>query len=194
MNVLQSGSDSDWRSSGIPSAIIAGRQRHARWYVVETLPQKEVCAAENMKRQGFEVFFPRFRKVRNHARKRETILAPVFPGYMFTRLDLKADRWVAINSTRGVKRLVGFDGGRPQEVDPEVMEALLDRCEHGVMSQMVERLNPGDSVRVNTGPLADLVGTIESLDSKGRVNLLFQILGSPRVITVPRSAVRPAGS
>lgn len=194
MNVLQCDADSDFRSLGIPSAIVTKRQRGARWYVVETLPQKEACAAEHINRQGFEVFFPRFRKVRHHARKRETILAPVFPGYMFTRLDLKADRWVAINSTRGVKRLVGFDGGRPQEVDPEVMDALLERCEHGVMSQMVEQLNPGDSVRVNTGPLADLVGTIESLDSKGRVNLLFQILGSKRVITVARSAVRPAGS
>lgn len=162
-----------------------------QWYVVETLPQKELCAVENLGRQGYEVFFPRFRKMRSHARKRDTILAPVFPGYMFVRLDIKADRWAAINSTRGVKRLVGFGGGRPQAVDSDAMNALLGRCQKGIMVQLAEELNPGDRVKINAGPLANLVATIESLDPKGRINLLFQIMGGNQVISVTRSEVRP---
>ncbi|MCW1400954.1 transcriptional activator RfaH [Novosphingobium sp. MW5] len=165
-----------------------------RWYVAETLPQEELRAIENVKKQGFEVFFPRFRKVRRHARKRDVVLAPVFPGYVFVRMDVRTTHWTAINSTRGVKRLLGFGRRLPQAVDPEVIEDLICRCDNGIMKQISGELAPGDRVVMNTGPFADFVATIQSLDTRGRVNILFEIMGGSKSINVPSAAIRPAAT
>ena len=40
-----------------------------RWYVVQTQVNGELKAAQNLVRQGFEVYLPRYLKRRRHARK-----------------------------------------------------------------------------------------------------------------------------
>ena len=37
------------------------------WYVVYTHPREEALAEENLKRQGFEVYWPRYKKRASHA-------------------------------------------------------------------------------------------------------------------------------
>ena len=41
----------------------------ARWYVVQTQVNGEAKAAENLRRQGYETYLPRYLKRRRHARK-----------------------------------------------------------------------------------------------------------------------------
>ena len=57
-----------------------------RWYVVHTQPQGESRAKANLERQGYEVYLPRCRKWRRHARRAEIVAAPLFPRYLFVRL------------------------------------------------------------------------------------------------------------
>ena len=88
-----------------------------RWYVARTLPQREFHAARQLNNQGFRTFVPRFWKNRRHARKVETISAPLFPRYIFVVVDRTRDRWRSINGTLGVDRLLMY-GGEPQAVVP----------------------------------------------------------------------------
>src|SRR5665213_96139 len=67
--------------------------QHERWYVARTRAQREPEAARQLTNQGFRAFLPRHLKNRRHARKVETISAPLFPRYIFTILDLTRDRW-----------------------------------------------------------------------------------------------------
>ena len=47
------------------------------WYAVYTQSGKEALATMNLRRQGFEVYLPRYSKKRSHARKPTPIhLAP----------------------------------------------------------------------------------------------------------------------
>ncbi|HQF30164.1 MAG TPA: transcription termination/antitermination NusG family protein, partial [Hyphomicrobiales bacterium] len=59
----------------------------AGWYVVSTQPHQEARAESNLVRQGFETWLPRFARERRHARKVDTVLVALFPGYLFVRLD-----------------------------------------------------------------------------------------------------------
>ena len=78
----------------------------SRWYVVQSHPHAELRAVAHLQRQGFETYLPRYRKRRRHARRIETVEAPLFPRYLFVSIDLATQRWRAIHSTIGVSHLV----------------------------------------------------------------------------------------
>lgn len=162
-----------------------------KWYVAETLVGREAVAMDNLKRQDFSSFCPRYRKVTRHARQVRHILAPVFPGYIFVNLDLQRQGWRSINGTIGVKRLIGVSGSLPQAMPDWVMERLFERCENSVMQAMEAELAPRDVVRFVAGPFADQVAVIDRLDSKGRVCLLFDILGHEAALNVEAHMVAP---
>src|ERR1041385_189942 len=94
-----------------------------RWYVVHTQPCSEDRASLRLAAQGYRVFCPRLRKTVRHARKSESKLVPLFPGYLFLRLDVSRDRWRAVNGTRGVIRLLA-QGDVPQTVPAGIVEDL----------------------------------------------------------------------
>ena len=58
-----------------------------RWYVVHTKPSCEAVADVNLRRQGYDVYFPRaISGSRRRGRLREHVVA-LFPRYLFLRLD-----------------------------------------------------------------------------------------------------------
>jgi hypothetical protein len=75
-----------------------------RWYVARTQPRAEGRAIANLEKQNFRTFCPRFRKSRQHARRVENVLVPLFPSYIFVRLDLSRDRWRSVNGLRTICR------------------------------------------------------------------------------------------
>lgn len=164
----------------------------AAWYVAETSIRAEARAQAHLQRQGFASFCPRFRKMRRHARRIDYQAAPVFPGYVFVRFDRQRDPWHAINGTQGVKRLVGPSGGRPQAMPAPAMRALFDRCRGDLVSGLFAELEPGQAVRLISGPFADSLAQVERLDDRGRVHLLLGILGGERSVQVDIGAVGPA--
>ncbi len=149
----------------------------SNWFVVETHPRAEFRAQENLERQGFQSFLPRIRRTRRHARRIDQILTPVFPGYLFVLLDLERDCWRVINSTYGVRRLVCFRAEHPQPMTETTVLALMSRCEAQIITRQLPEFAAGDEVRIIEGPLADTIGRIEEVDSKGRIAILLEMLG-----------------
>lgn len=160
------------------------------WFVVETHANKEQFAVCNLERQKFQTFFPRFAKIRRHARKTDTVLAPLFPGYLFIRgLGAEASAR-SVNGTFGVRRYVAGSGGRPAPMPASAMAGLLARCRDGIVERLFEPA-PGTRVRILAGPLADCMATIERLDSRGRIKVLLELLGRDICLTLNHSAIGP---
>ena len=99
---------------------------HPRWFVAHTHPHAEAKATAHLNRQGFEIYFPRYLKRRRHARRVETVAAPLFPRYLFVAVDLSVQRWRSIYSTIGVTRLV-CNGDDPTAVPDGIVEGLKSR-------------------------------------------------------------------
>lgn len=160
------------------------------WYCVQTLASKEALALLHLQRQDFEAFLPRLSKGRRHARRYDTVLAPLFPGYLFVRMDPQRQRWRSINGTFGVARLI-LTGDTPHQVPPGVVEALLEACDGKGVLHASERdmLRLDDEVRILVGPFADRIARVARLDPRGRVELLLELLGGSVSLTLPRSAV-----
>jgi transcription antitermination factor NusG len=161
-----------------------------RWYVARTLPQRELQAAQQLNNQGFRTFVPRYWKNRRHARKVETISAPLFPRYIFVVVDQTRDRWRSINGTIGVDRLLMY-GGEPQAVPQGVVERLVAAGDAQGNISFGFNLREGQAIKVMAGPFAELVGQLERLDDGGRVRVLLEILGGKVRVALPQGLVAP---
>jgi transcription elongation factor/antiterminator RfaH len=161
-----------------------------RWYVVRTLAQRERHAAQQLANQNYCAFLPLHLKNRRHARRVETISAPLFPRYLFVILDRTRDRWRSINGTLGVERLL-MCGGEPQAVPPGLVENLILAADDDGSVHFDYALHQGQRVRVAAGPFADLVGRLERLDDRGRVSVLLELLGGSVRVALPQDLVVP---
>ena len=162
-----------------------------RWHVVQTQPLQERRAVQHLQRQDYHIFWPSYRRTIRHARRSSVTLVPLFPGYLFLRLEASHDRWRRINGTRGVVRLL-TQGDVPQVLPHGVIEALqAEAGPDGIMNRQVS-LHVGETVRILQGPFTDLPGRLERLDAAGRVCVLLDLLGRSVRVDLSRDAVSPA--
>lgn len=159
-----------------------------RWYAVQCLSHRELAAASHLQNQQYQVFLPRRRKIRRHARKTDTVLVAFFPGYLFVSLDLSRDRWRSVNGTYGVGSLV-MRGEHPAPVPAGVVELLQQSCDEQSVVEWQPDLKPGQAVRILAGPLGDVVGELEHLDGRGRVRVLLDIMGARVPAVLPKEFV-----
>jgi transcriptional antiterminator RfaH len=151
---------------------------HPRWFVAHTHPHAEGKATAHLNRQGFEIYFPRYLKRRRHARRIETVAAPLFPRYLFVAIDLTAQRWRSIYSTVGVSRLVS-NGDDPTPVPDGIVEALKTREGGNGFIKLDSRpsFRAGDKIRVLDGAFTSCLGLFEGMAERERIAILLDLLG-----------------
>lgn len=164
-----------------------------QWFVVQTQPMKEIFAQKELEKQGFDVYLPRYKKTRRHARREETVLAPLFPRYLFISLDLKVDRWRSINGTRGVSYLLANDEC-PAPLPIKLVETLKsqENEDHSLPVSSLSLFSKGDSVLIKEGAFEGHTATFETLDDRDRVLLLLTFLGREMRISVPLYMIETA--
>jgi transcriptional antiterminator RfaH len=150
----------------------------ARWFVVQTQTHSESKASQHLERQGFKTYLPRYLKRRRHARKVDTVAAPLFPRYLFVAIDTQTQRWRSVQSTVGVLRLV-TNGDEPVAVGESVIDALRHREDGSgfVKLDRIPSFSVGDRIRVASGAFTDVLGLFEGLADRERVAILLDLLG-----------------
>ena len=162
-----------------------------RWYLAHTLPNKEVTVAMRLAAQGFRSFLPRHIKTVRHARRMRQVNAPVFPRYIFVALDLDRDPWRSVNGTIGVSSLF-MAQDRPLPVQAGVVETLIMSAYRTGRLRFARDLRKGDKVRLVNGPFAEVLGLLDRLDNKGRIQVLLDIMGKSVPVRLPEEWVEPA--
>jgi transcriptional antiterminator RfaH len=149
-----------------------------RWYVVQTQVNGELKAAQNLVRQGFEVYLPRYLKRRRHARKIDFAAKALFPRYLFVAIDMATQRWRSIRSTFGVERLVS-NGDDPAMLPGEIVSALKAREDDKgfIVMNSKPAFAPGDKVRVLAGAFMDSAALFDGTADHDRVSILLDMLG-----------------
>jgi transcription antitermination factor NusG len=93
-------------------------------------------------------------------RAKETEL-PLFPGYVFCRLD-SANRLPVLMAT-GVLGIVGV-GKTPQPIEEREIEAVRVVIKSGMAARPWPFIHQGDKVQVEQGPLRGVEGVVVSAD------------------------------
>lgn len=157
------------------------------WYLVQCKPRECFRALEHLQNQAFEAFLPTLSREVLRRGKRETVLEPLFPHYLFVRLSDVADNWAPLRSTRGVARVVRF-GDTPLSVPDNIVSALQEP----VPTQPQALFEAGDKVQITEGALSGLEAIFAATDGDERVVLLIKLLHQQQTVRVPLSQVRRA--
>ena len=146
------------------------------WYIVQFKPNSHKIAVRNLERQGFETFVPMHEVTRRTAVKFETVIRPLFAGYMFVACDPEQAPWRQINSTYGISRMLSVaEGSKPM---PEALiTGLRARCDKVGKVMPLENFEAGQSVEVHSGPFANFIATVEQMASDARVWVLLDFMG-----------------
>lgn len=161
--------------SGIRSGSIESDAKLVRWVAVHTHPHREHIAIENLMRQSFEAYCPMIQRRVRHARRTSEVLRPLFPCYLFVRIDPDCQRWRPIESTYGVRSLVRF-GDQLGFVDNAFIESIKAREVDGAIAKPADPYRPGQQIRIAGGPFEGLVATIISMNEKDRLTVLMDLL------------------
>jgi transcriptional antiterminator RfaH len=145
------------------------------WCVVMTKPNCEAMAEENLKQQGYGVYYPRFKSM---GRGQIILKRPLFPRYIFANIE---KYWYSIRGTRGVSHLLMSDNG-PAIIPSSTIERLKAKEDQDgfiVLGKDTpqERFNKGDPVRATEGPLAGLDLIYDGMTSQDRVKILISLFG-----------------
>lgn len=168
---------------GFPSDV--AQQSPKAWYLVHTKARQEYVARDNLVRQSFQVFLPELRQVRVRRQLPEDSLVPLFPRYLFIRLDRVCDRWAPIRSTLGVAKMVSF-GAMPAAVPDELVETIkAGMTAQGWAELPGPKWQPGQTVRISAGPMEGYEAIFSALDGKGRVIVLLNIVGYRTPVVMP---------
>jgi transcriptional antiterminator RfaH len=166
---------------------------HLAWYVVHTRPRRELMVAGLLDQSAAtEVFLPEaYQQIQN---KRK--LMPLFPNYLFVRLNVNESETAHINRTPGVVRLISF-GDSAQPLPDSVISALRTQLERvnadgGIAAHA---FHVGDRVRLTDGALEGLEALFQGpMEPSRRVDVLLEFMGRLQEVRVDVSqleAVRP---
>ncbi|HEX4842260.1 MAG TPA: transcriptional activator RfaH [Limnobacter sp.] len=158
----------------------------AQWYVMYTKPRLEAVAEDNLLRQHYRVFFPKaLVRKRKPSQGVVEVVEPLFPRYLFVRLEQGVDDFSKLRSTKGCVDLVKF-GGKPTPVPNALVDLIAQQAsDQGVLDlSAAQQLDIGTQVRVADGPFEGLVGTIAKQKSADRVLVLLNVLGAERAVEV----------
>lgn len=148
------------------------------WYLVYTKPREEEVAKTNLERQDYTIYLPLAYQYRRRHHRREQVVAPLFPRYLFIELTQYLDNWAPIRSTLGVSTLVRF-GMEPAVVPGDLVEALKARVgPEGVIDLTATvGFKPGSRVRIAEGGMTGYEGIFLATSSHDRVIILLDIVG-----------------
>ena len=154
----------------------------SNWYVIQCKGSESFRAAEHLTNQGYEVFHPVLNIQRRRQGKLATVSEPLFPYYLFIRLDQVVSNWRPIRSTRGVLRLLTF-GNTPISVPNTLVETLRAQPHRSEGSHTY--FCAGEKVTITDGPFKDLDAIFERCKGEERAIVLLNVLQRPQHLNVP---------
>jgi transcription antitermination factor NusG len=150
-----------------------GASRNMEWYVVHTWPRHEKSVFGQLRSRQVETFLPLYRPSKRWKNGQIGGQVPLFPGYLFVRIDIQHQ--LPVLQTSGVARFIGF-GPRPAVVSNEEIAALEAAVTNGITVSPHPYLVVGSRVRIIRGPLAGLTGILTRDNQVSRVVLSVDLI------------------
>ena len=150
------------------------------WYVARVKARNERRVGADLALLGIEVFGPELLVAKGGKQRTE----PLFPGYVFIKLDSSAATWAMVKWAHGISYILpdsAYPTPLPDELVAEV-ESRLDRWNGGGWA---EAFKPGDKVVLEGGPLSKLDAIFQRyIPGKQRCEVLVSLMGRPHNVAV----------
>lgn len=169
-------------------AASSALQADTAWYLLQCKPQQGFRAEQNLQNQGYRCLHPVVTIERIQHQQRKQVTEPLFPGYIFIQMG-GADNWAPIRSTRGVSRIVAFNG-YPLPVADSVIQQIRDRS--SVVEPVLPVFQSGDAVQLRDGAFVGIEAIFHCFDGEQRAIILLKLLQQQQAVAVPVSLLQKA--
>ena len=159
------------------------------WYAIRVKSRFAQLASATLRGKGYEEFLPLYRSRRRWSDRVKQLDLPLFPGYLFCRLDVRG-RLMPILTTPGVIGIVGA-GKTPIPVDDEEVEAVRAILRSGLAALPCPFLRVGAKVYIEGGPLAGVEGIITNTEKVYRLIVSVSLLQRSVAVEIDREWARP---
>jgi transcription antitermination factor NusG len=144
-----------------------------QWFALRVRSRCEKVVAVAARSKGFEDFLPLHRRRQRWSDRSKWVEVPLFPGYLFCRLNPE-DRF-SLLTIRGVMHIVGV-GRIPEPVDEQEILAIQYAVRSDAAVEPWPFLEAGQRVRLSNGPLAGLEGILVGTEEQLRVVVGLSVL------------------
>ncbi|SJN53256.1 Transcription antitermination protein RfaH [Vibrio ruber DSM 16370] len=152
-----------------------GCQNMKQWYLLYCKRGEQQRAKCHLENQGVECYYPEIKVEKILRGKKQTLLEPLFPSYMFVHFDYEiGPSFVSVRSTRGVTDFIRF-GQHPKQVSAELVEYLkaLESDSQSLQQSMPQR---GQVIRVKGGQFAGIEAIYQEADGEKRSIMLVKMI------------------
>ncbi|MDC0576782.1 hypothetical protein OAP03_00575 [Gammaproteobacteria bacterium] len=159
------------------------------WVLIYTKAKEERRANENLQNQGFKTFLPLIAPTNKNSKHKS--LVPVFPRYLFAKLNLESDNWSSIKSSYGVSHIVMFSE-KFTSIPNNIIKLIQGKLnEEGVYKEDISIVDyqKGEPVFIKGGRFAGIDAIFLSKKSKDRVRLLLKLLNTSVVTEITSSNI-----
>lgn len=176
----------------LPTSDGAVQWDQMRCLLVRLHPNTEIKVAERLNDHGIPVYVPQERWSRRTAWNRRVVdIRPIFDGLMFVPTD---HRFADLRRMREVSSgIVGFIKFNDHfaVARPDAMAAICRMEERLSVPMGQRRYSLNQAVRVLGGPFSLWEGRIDRLDSKGRLRVLLDTIGSQVKVYFDETQIEP---
>lgn len=158
------------------------------WFALSVKPLREKFVGSVLAGKGYTEFVPLYRDRRSWSDRVKEIELPLFPGYIFCRLDLNNRLPVLV--TPFVNFIVGA-GKTPIQVQDSEVEAIRTIVTSGQDALPWNFLPAGCMARIEEGPLKGLEGILIEVKNQHRLVVSVTLLQRSVAVEVDRQWVRP---
>ncbi len=146
--------------------------KKAKWYVVHTYSGHENKVKVNIEKlvenRGMQelvlsVVVPTEDRVEIKNGQRKVKTRKIFPGYVLVKMVVTSESWYLVRNTQGVTGFVGH-GSEPIPLTDEEVRRM------GIEKVYIDLdIEPGDSVKVISGPFESFMGVVEEVNMDRQV-------------------------
>lgn len=144
------------------------------WFLLQTKPHESNRAELNLVRQAIQTFNPKQKITSKNGTSR---LVPLFAGYLFASFSPRKVSYTTVSSTFGVSRLITNGYNLEMGLPKALINGLIERCDENSVLKPPDKLEPGESIRILTGPFSNYIATVENLSTPERVRVFIDLMG-----------------
>lgn len=161
------------------------------WFAIRVRSNYEKMVSAVLRGKGFEEFVPTYQSRRHWSDRVKLIDLPLFPGYLFCRLDL--NRRLPLLTAPGFLHLVG-KGKTPEPVDEREILAIQSVMRSGLPASPWPSIVVGQKVRLECGPLRGVEGVIAKISGQHRIHVNVTLLQRSVFVQVDTGWIRTLGA
>jgi transcription antitermination factor NusG len=156
------------------------------WVVAHTKPRCEKKLVQYCEREGIDSTLPCYRSRHRYRGKTAVFNKPLFPGYVFLRLN--SDQRRTIRQSDYIANLLTVTD---QELFDRQLREIMAALETEVEVRLAPAIGEGVRVQIKSGPLRGLEGWVENRTGPTTVMLRLDFIGQAAAVKVEAWDLEP---